>query len=602
MKALGARHNARDGTAWPTSGRWRPIPPSATPRPPQSPTLPILKRQKCRYPATISARGAEGFDHCPCGVPTLPPVGLAVLPIGHKMIRVTQSASAISAAFILPRVAVPYASRCRELVAKSIASLRAPTMSTGVHPTTGQQSSVAGLDIHLDRPGGGRVRDSVMEAIRVAIRSGRLVPGSRLPSSRALAADLGVARNTVARAYTELIAEGWLTSQHGSSTLVSHRAAEFVPSVAAPHRRQAPRRLDHDLRPGHPDLSSFPRAEWSRAVKRALNAAPFEAFGYTDPHGRPELRRALAEYLARARGVQARPCNIVVTSGAAEGLGLVAGALADAGVAGVAVEEFGLPSQRQSLTRAGLRCPPMTVDSAGADIGALDDMAEVGGVLLTPAHQFPLGVSLHSDRRAAVIDWARRTSGVIIEDDYDGEFRYDRSPVGALHGGGPEHVIYMGTASKSLAPGLRLGWLVLPEPLVEAVARQKGETEETCGFVDQLAMAEFIVSGSYDRHIRTMRANYRRRREELVAAVDRSSPKTTLRGMAAGLHVMLELAGGDESALSRQLPWRRLGVEGLDYYRHSEIGTERDGLVIGYASPTPSAWSAALAALIELLP
>jgi len=209
---------------------------------------------------------------------------------------------------------------------------------------------------------------------------------------------------------------------------------------------------------------------------------------------------------------------------------------------------------------------------------------------------------LHSDRRAAVIDWARRTSGVIIEDDYDGEFRYDRTPVGALHGGDPEHVIYMGTASKSLAPGLRLGWLVVPEPLVDAVVRQKGEIQETCGFVDQLAMAEFIVSGAYDRHVRTMRAKYRRRREELVAAIARSSPNTILPGMAAGLHVMLELAGGDESARSRQRPWRRLGVEGLDYYRHSEIGSRRDGLVIGYASPTPSAWSAALAALIELLP
>ena len=156
---------------------------------------------------------------------------------------------------------------------------------------------------------------------------------------------------------------------------------------------------------------------------------------------------------------------------------------------------------------------------------ALEDMAEVGGVLLTPSHQFPLGVPLHSDRRAAVVDWARRTGGVIIEDDYDGEFRYDRSPVGALHGVDPEHVIYMGTASKSLAPGLRLGWLVLPDRLVDAVARQKGETEETSGFVDQLAMAEFIVSGSYDRHIRTMRAQYRRRREQLVAAVARSSPR-----------------------------------------------------------------------------
>jgi GntR family transcriptional regulator/MocR family aminotransferase len=405
----------------------------------------------------------------------------------------------------------------------------------------------------------------------------------------------------VARAYAELIAEGWLTSQHGASTTVSQRAAAVLRSVAAPPKQQAPRRLDHDLRPGHPDLSSFPRTEWSRAVKRALNAAPSEAFDYADPHGRPELRVALAQYLARTRGVRPRPCNIIVCSGAAEGLSLVAGALADAGVVAVAVEAFGLSSQRSSLTKAGLRCPPIEVDSCGADVMALEDMPEVGGVLLTPSHQFPLGVSLHSDRRAAVIDWARRTGGVIIEDDYDGEFRYDRGPVGALHGVDPEHVIYMGTASKSLAPGLRLGWLVLPERLVDAVARQKGETEETSGFVDQLTMADFIVSGSYDRHIRTMRAQYHRRREQLVTAVARSSPKTAVVGMSAGLQVMLELAGGGESALSRQRAWRRLGVQGLDHYRHPEIGSERDGLVVGFAAPAPSAWSAALDALARLL-
>lgn len=441
-----------------------------------------------------------------------------------------------------------------------------------------------------------------MDGIRDAIRSGRLAPGTQLPSSRALAADLGIARNTVARAYAELIAEGWLTSQHGSGTSVAQRAAEVVRSVAAPPKRRARRRLNHDLRPGHPDLSSFPRAEWSRAVKRALDAAPSAAFDYADPYGRPELCHALAQYLARARGVRARPCNIVICSGAAEGLNLVAGALADAGVAAVAVEAFGLSTQWASLTRAGLRCPPIAVDSHGADVMALGDMPVVGGVLLTPSHQFPIGVPLHSDRRAAVIDWARRTGGVIIEDDYDGEFRYDRSPVGALHGVDPEHVIYMGTASKSLAPGLRLGWLVLPERLVEAVARQRGETEATSGFVDQLAMAEFIVSGSYDRHIRTMRAQYLRRREQLVTAVARSSRKSTVTGMPAGLQVMLELVGGDESALSRQLAWRRLGVRGLDSYRHPEIDNERDGLVIGYAAPAPSAWSAALEALVRLLP
>jgi GntR family transcriptional regulator/MocR family aminotransferase len=415
-----------------------------------------------------------------------------------------------------------------------------------------------------------------MDAIRDAIRSGRLAPGIQLPSSRVLAADLGVARNTVASAYGELIAEGWLTSQHGSGTLVAQRAAEVVPSVASPAKRRTQRRLDHDFRPGHPDLASFPRTEWSRAVKRALDAAPSEAFGYTDPHGRPELRSALAQYLARARGVRARPCNIFISSGAAEGLNLVAGALAEAGVAAVAVEEFGLYTQWASLARAGLRCPPLTVDSHGADVMALDDMADVSGVLLTPSHQFPLGVPLHSDRRSAVVDWARRTRGLIIEDDYDGEFCYDRSPVGALHGIDPERVIYMGTASKSLAPGLRLGWLVLPDRLVDAVGRQRGEREETSSFVDQLAMAEFIMSGSYDRHIRTMRAQYRCRREQLVAAVARSSPATTVAGMPAGLQVMLELAGVGESVLSCQRAWRRLGVEGLDRYRHPEGGSKSD--------------------------
>jgi GntR family transcriptional regulator/MocR family aminotransferase len=469
-----------------------------------------------------------------------------------------------------------------------------------MHAKTGSQSSVAGLDLYLDRPGG-RVRDGVMEAIRDAIRSGRLGPGVQLPSSRALAADIGVARNTVASAYAELIAEGWLTSHHGSGTLVAQRA-DVSRSVASPLERRTQRRLDHDFRPGHPDLSSFPRTEWSRAVKRALDVAPFEAFGYSDPQGRPELRGALAEYLARARGVRARRDNVVICSGAADGLNLLAGALADAGVGAVALEEFGLFTQRESLNKAGFRCPPLRLDSYGADVMALDDMPEVGGVLLTPSHQFPTGVSLHSDRRAAVIDWARRTGGVIIEDDYDGEFRYDRRPVGALHGVDPERVIYMGTASKSLAPGLRLGWLVLPERLVEPVVRQKGELGDTSGFLDQLAMAEFITSGSYDRHIRTMRAQYGRRREQLVAAVARSSPTTTVVGMQAGLQVMLELAGFDESVLSRERPWRRLGVAALDRYRHPESGSERNGFVIGFAAPAPSAWSAALDALIGLLP
>lgn len=473
-------------------------------------------------------------------------------------------------------------------------------MSADMHSERGSPSA-AGLDLHLDRPRG-RIREGVMEAIRDAIRSGRLVPGLQLPSSRALASDLGVARNTVASAYAELIAEGWLTSRHGSRTLVAQRTPEVVRSASPPPYRRPLRRLDHDFRPGRPDLASFPRTEWSRAVKRALNAAPFEAFGYSDPQGRLELRNALAHYLARARGVRAQPHNIVICSGVAEGLSLLARALAEGGVAAIAVEAFGLYTQWESLAKAGLHCPPLEVDSHGADVVALHDLAEVGGVLLTPSHQFPTGVSLHPDRRAAAFDWARRTGGVIIEDDYDGEFRYDRRPVGALHGVDPEHVIYMGTASKSLAPGLRLGWMVLPNRLVEAVVRQIGEYGETSGFVDQLTMAEFIVSGSYDRHIRTMRAQYRRRRQQLVAAVAESSPATTVAGTPAGLQVLLELAEDDASVLRRQQAWRRLGVEGLDRYRHPESVSRRNGLVVGFAAPAPSAWSAALDALIQLLP
>jgi len=220
---------------------------------------------------------------------------------------------------------------------------------------------------------------------------------------------------------------------------------------------------------------------------------------------------------------------------------------------------------------------------------------------VTPSHQFPLGVPLHSDRRAAVIDWARRTGAVVVEDDYDGEFRYDRRPVGALQGVDPHHVVYLGTTSKSLAPGLRLGWLVLPDRLVDAVVRQKGEYEETSSFVEQLAMADFIASGAYDRHIRTMRARYRRRREDLVAAVTRATPKATVTGMAAGLQLVLELADGDESGLARQLAWSRLGVVGLESFRHPDAAKRRDGLVLGYAAATPSTWSSALAALHRLL-
>ena len=462
-----------------------------------------------------------------------------------------------------------------------------------------------------------------MDAFRDAIRSGRLLPGARLPSSRTLAADLSMGRNTVVRVYSELITEGWLTAQHGSATRVAQRAEELTrpwaprprvpptgphvpptgPRVPPTRPRVPPtQRPTHNLRPGHPDLSAFPREDWIRAVKRTVSAAPADAFGYADPFGRIELRQALARYLTRARGLRTGPDNVVVCSGAAEGLALVAGELAEAGVGSVAVEEFGLATQRRALAKAGLATPPIPVSADGADISALESLPDVGAVLLTPSHQFPLGVALSPSRRAAVVDWACRRNALIIEDDYDGEFRYDRTPVGALHGLDPDHVIYLGTASKSLAPGLRLGWLVLPDHLVDRVAGQKGETEETVGFVNQLAMADFIESGAYDRHIRTMRSRYRRRREQLVEAVERHTPTSSISGMPAGLHVVLEPPGGRAGVITRQAAYRRLAVETLGFYRHPESTSDRDGVVVGFASPTQSAWSGALEALLAVLP
>ncbi|GAA0581865.1 PLP-dependent aminotransferase family protein [Kribbella sandramycini] len=458
----------------------------------------------------------------------------------------------------------------------------------------------SGLDLHLGQIGR-NMRAGLMDAFREAIRTGRLAPGTRLPSSRALADDLGLGRNTVVRVYSELVNEGWLLARHGSGTEVAQRSAEQPTERVRPRPPVAAPQLMHNLRPGWPDLSSFPREEWVRSVRRTVTTAPFEAFGYADPHGHPELRDVIARYLARARGLRARAHNVVVCSGAAEGLRLVAAVLAKAGVTRVAVEEFGLQTQRETLQKAGIDAIPLPVDADGADLARLDADPTPGAVLLTPSHQFPLGFALQSDRRAAVVDWARRRGALIIEDDYDGEFRYDRSPVGALQGLDDDHVIYLGTASKSLAPGLRLGWLVVPDHLVEPTLAEKGWAEETVGFVNQLAMTDFVESGAYDRHIRAMRTQYRRRRLQLVDALARHAPSAQVVGMAAGLHIVVEHSRRSGAELVGRAAREQLTVEPLDFFRHPGATSGRDGVVIGFATPSTSAWSGALAALARAL-
>ncbi|MFD9796438.1 PLP-dependent aminotransferase family protein [Streptomyces sp. NPDC059070] len=466
--------------------------------------------------------------------------------------------------------------------------------------STGTLAKVFGVDLHVD-VGAGGLRAGLMDALREAVRGGRLAPGTRLPSSRSLAADLGIARNTVADAYAELVAEGWLTARQGSGTRVAQRAAPKRARQSGP-RHPARRNPTYSLLAGTPDLASFPRAEWLKASRRALTAAPHDAFGYGDPRGRVELRTVLAEYLARARGVYASPERIVVCAGFVHGLMLLGRVLRARRVREIGVESYGLDAHRDLLTAAGLRTPPLPFDEVGTRTGEWGAAKGLGAVLLTPAHQFPVGVALPPDRRAAAVDWARTAGAVILEDDYDGEFRYDRQPVGALQGLDPEHVVYLGTASKSLAPGLRLAWMVLPEELAGEVAETKGAVDWSCGSLEQLTLAEFISSGAYDRHVRGMRLRYRRRRDQLVAALAERAPDVRVSGIAAGLHAVLELPPGTERAVIQAAAWQGLALQGLSHFRHPATPATRDALVVGYGAPPDSAWAGALDALCSVLP
>ncbi|WP_406354849.1 PLP-dependent aminotransferase family protein [Streptomyces sp. NBC_00658] len=457
-----------------------------------------------------------------------------------------------------------------------------------------------GVDLHVEPTGPG-VRRGLTDALREAVRSGRLAPGTRLPSSRSLAADLGIARNTVADAYAGLVAEGWLTARQGSGTRVAERTLpQPAPASAGAPRTREPGRPAYDLIPGSPDLASFPRTEWLKAARRALTRAPHDALGYGDARGRPELRTALAGYLSRARGVRADADRIVVCSGFSDALTLLGAVLRQRGLRSLAVESYGLDVHWNLLHRSGLRTVPLPFDELGT---RTDDLTGVRAMLLTPAHQFPMGVPLHPDRRAAVVDWARRTGGLILEDDYDGEFRYDRQPVGALQGLDPDHVVYLGTASKSLVPGLRLGWLVLPPSLAGEVTALKDGGGWSSGVLDQLTLAEFITSGAYDRHVRAARLRYRRRRDALVSSLATRAPAVRATGIAAGLHAVLQLPPGTEQSVLRAAAWQGLAVHGLSRYRHAAAVTEPlDALVVGYGTPPDHAWSGALEALCRALP
>jgi GntR family transcriptional regulator/MocR family aminotransferase len=385
-------------------------------------------------------------------------------------------------------------------------------------------------------------------------------------------------------------------AERGSGTRVAERVVAEQ-AAAAPDAGQAagPR---YSLIPGAPDLSAFPRSAWLAAARRALAVAPAEALGYTDPRGRPELRQALAGYLARARGVRAAPDRIVICSGFTQALALLARVLAARGATTLAVEAYGHLHHRAVAADQGLDVRAVPVDAAGAVIA---DLAGADAALLTPAHQFPLGVPLAAARRTRAVQWAAATGATIIEDDYDGEFRYDRQAIGAMQALAPESVVYAGTASKTLAPGLRLAWLVLPARLAGDLADAKVLADRQTSSMDQLTFAELISSGAYDRHVRRCRMTYRRRRERLASALRLHAPLVRMTGVAAGLHAVLELpAGRPEHDVTALAAARGLALSGLGEYA-APGARHAPALVAGFATPPAHSFTTAVARLCAVL-
>ena len=442
--------------------------------------------------------------------------------------------------------------------------------------------SLTGPELLLDLDGGqGGRRDRLEAALRAAIRQGRLRPGDRLPATRALAAELGCSRWVVVEAYEQLAAEGWIEGRAGSGTRVRPERPVSEVSPPSPARRR-PRAPAYAFTLGVPDLVAFPRAAWLRAMQRAVRHAPAGELGHGDPRGARELRAELAAYAGRVRGVIAQRRDVVVTHGFTHGLGLVCHALRDAGHTHIAVEDPGFPLVHAFVRRAGLEAVPVSVDEDGISV---DDLIASGvrAAVVTPAHQFPLGHVLAAERRAELLAWAREVDGLIVEDDYDAEFRYDRRPVGALQGLAPEHVVYAGSASKSLAPGLRLGWMVTPRRWTAAVADVRWGIDLGVGVLDQLALAELLRSGGLDRHLRATRRTYAARRRAMLDALARDLPDARVTGVAAGLHVVVLLGDDvDEGAVVAAAADRDVDVTGLStLYRRAT--PPAPGVVLGYA-------------------
>jgi GntR family transcriptional regulator / MocR family aminotransferase len=404
-----------------------------------------------------------------------------------------------------------------------------------------------------------------------------------------------VSRGVVVEAYAQLAAEGYLVARQGAPTRVSEAASPGPGATPAAAGERPPR---YDFRTGRPDVSMFPRNAWLASLRRALRDAPDARLDYGDPRGAPELRGALVRYLGRVRGVACEPERVVVTSGMAQGMAIFARALTAGGVRRMAMEDPSSAPGRAQLVSNGLEIVPVPVDRDGLQTSRLEEV-EAGAAMVTPAHQFPLGVVLAPERRAALLDWAAHTGAMVLEDDYDAEYRYDRQPVGAVQGLAPDLVAYAGSTSKTLAPGLRLGWLVVPDHLLDAVTAAKESDDLGTPVVEQLALADFLERGELDRHLRRTRSIYRARRDALVDALARLLPDCPPAGVAAGLHLVVHLpAGTDEQAVLDAARSRGLGLSGISEHR---VEPGPPALLLGYGRLPEPAIEAAVRLLADSL-
>jgi GntR family transcriptional regulator/MocR family aminotransferase len=435
------------------------------------------------------------------------------------------------------------------------------------------------LLLALDRGGESPLHEQLERVIRRDIRSGRLPAGMRMPSTRGLAGELGVSRGVVTEAYGQLAAEGYLTMRQGAPVRVTAAVRASAPREPA---RSLLESFPYHFHHGLPDLAGFPRDRWLRSLRAALAESPHDALGYGDPRGLPGLREALADYLGRVRGAAADTEHMLICTGFMQGFSLVCRLLAGVGAGAIALEDPGWHVHRLIAEQAGLDVIPIPVDGQGLRVDELA-RSDAAVALVTPAHQFPTGAVLSPERRAELVEWAEGEERLIVEDDFDGELRFDRGAVGALQGLAPERVVYIGSASKRLTPGMRLGWLLMPPWLAWQLISAKAVEDGGSEVVGQLALRDFIVRGELDRHVRRMRLRYERRREALLDALARWLPQARAVGEPAGLYELIELpAGVDDHALLAAAATRGVGAEALSQHRFATGGPP--GLVLGYGN------------------